>query len=489
MIMKKFLLALFYFTIVVRIFPQGKISEREIKLSGKYYWGEGIGATAQDAQKDALLNLQYKISVTISASSSSQMSENSQGIQSSFSKNIRMFSTLKLKGVEYFQKERSDKKIQVDAYLSKEKYKKLITEISNDVIDRVKLAEKKEREEGLISAIPLYYRAYLNTFYSPEPIPYNSVTYHQDYNNVRFFLATKVRSYLTELTITQDSISVDPSTPDLITIFLNVTYLKANVSNVEIAFNLPGNPKQRVEKGRTKIFLYSQPSNIFTDYEVNLNILFEDNSDLEDFNKQFGITEKQKIRLDFSRLVKFDFKAKLLPDSSLEFDPVVKNLSVSSVEWNFGSGATSNDSKAIYRFSDGKPHKVTLVVNNLKNLKVTKLIDKTGKVLEKEVFNSAKNKVELNPVVKELLSRKTFDTIIELLKNFKDQGKLLFSLHSEDFFDIARCYGIVVDPTSRRVVALLTPGKTKRKDILTNTIVNDIREKFKGKGIIWFQLN
>lgn len=465
------------------------ISEREIKLSGNYYWGEGIRDSLDDAKKDAIMDLQYKICVTLKASSESSTIENDEGISSSFSKNIQMFSTIKLKRLEFFTKQRSDGKYLVDAYLSKENYKRMIEEISNDVIDRVKLAESTEKERGIAYAIPLYYKAYLYTYFSPDPIGYKSITYRQEYNNVRFFLETKIRSYLAELEIEQDSIYVDPSTADLITVFLNVNYLKLDVDNVEISFNLPGNPKQRIEHGKAKVFLYSQPSAIKEEYELILNVYFKGDKDLEDFNEQFPILEKQKLELDFTKIVKFDFKVTPLSDGSLKFEPIVKNLSVSSILWDFGNEVTSTDTKSIYNFTDEKPHKISLTVNGIDKMKVIKVVNNKGEIIEEEKADYSKDGKLLHPIVNNLLQRKTFDTLIQELINYKKDGKLLFSLKSSDFIDLAKCYGIVIDRVSRKVVGFLSPGKKNRTDLTVNENVEDYRVKFKGKGIIWFQLN
>lgn len=466
-----------------------KITEREIKLSGNYFWGEGIRDTLKEAKQDAILDLQYKISVTLRATSESKVSENSEGVNSSFNKNIKMFSTIKLKRLEFFQKERSDGKYLVDAYISKENYKKLINEIKNDVTDRVKLAETMEREKGIVRAIPTYYLAYLNTFYSPDPIPYKSVTYKQDYSNVRFFLETKIRSYLAELEIKQDSITIDPATKELITVNLDVNYLKLNVDNVEISFNIPGNPKQRVEQGKAKLFLYSQPSAIKDEYEVNLSVNFNNSSDLAEFNKEFGITEKQKVVLDFTKLVKFDFKVKPLDGGAIQFEPVVENLSVSSILWDFGNGVTSNDLKSIYTFVEDSIHKVSLTVNGLDEMKVVKYIDASGKIVEEIDYNSNTNDKKTNPILEALSKRKTFDTVIEELIKYKKEGKLIFSVKSKDFVDISLCYGMIVDPSTRKILSIISPGKNKRVNILNGKTVPDYRIKYKGKGIIWFQLN
>jgi hypothetical protein len=384
-----------------------EITEKEIITSGNYFCGEGFRDSIADAKQDAVMDLQYKISVNLTSASESQVKENDDGISSSYSKNIKMFSTIKLKGLQFFIKKRSDEKYHVVAYISKEDYKKMVEEIKSDVTDRVKLAETTEKERGLVNAAPMYYDAYLYTYFSPEPISYNSITYRQAFSNVRVFLETKVRSsYLAELEISQDSILVDPSTPELIVVNLNVAYLKLPVDNVELSFNLPGNPKQKVNNGKAKLFLYSQPSAIKEDYELNINIFFDGSSDISDFNDEFPIMEKQKISLDFSKLVKFDFKVKKLPDGSLQFEPVIKNLSVSTIEWNFGKDAVSTDTKAIYNFGDDKSHTVSLTVNGLKKMKVVKKIDPTGKILENEYADYTISKNKIPPIITELIKNR-----------------------------------------------------------------------------------
>jgi len=477
--------------ILVLFFSSGgfaqELNEREIKLSGKYYWGEGIRDSIADAKKDAISDLQFKISLTVKSQEESKVSENNEGYSSAFTKNVKMYSALKLKGLEFFVKKQSNGKYKAIAFLSKDKFKQTIAEISQDVINKAQIAEDEELNEGVVHAINDYYTAYLMTYYSPDPISFESKTYRQKYNNIRFFLETKVKTYLAEIEITQDSLWVEPGADELINVRLSVTYLKLEADNIELRFDIPGNPKQKVENGKAKLFLYSQPSNIKENYKINISMLPPDNPELMHFHEQFGLSDTKKIVLDFGSIVKVDYKVSTLADGSLMFEAVTQNVSVSSLKWDIDNGVSSEDLKFVYRFSDEKPHKVTLTINNSKFMTISKFVDKSGKT--REVLLVQKDVEKTNPVVKELLHYKTYDTIIKKILELKNNGKLTFSFKKSDFINLNNCYGIAIDIHTRKVVGFFTPGGEKRIDLLKKEEFQDYTKRFKGKGIIWFQVN
>jgi hypothetical protein len=169
------------------------------------------------------------------------------------------------------------------------------------------------------------------------------------------------------------------------------------------------------------------------------------------------------------------------------FEAVVKNLSVSSLKWNIDNGVSSEDVKFIYRFVDKKSHKVTLTINNSKLLTISKFVDSQGNV--NEILITKKEVDKIDPIVKELMKYKTYDTIIKKVVENKNSGKLIFSLKRSDFINLNNCYGIVIDINTREVAGFFTPGGEKRIDLLTKEEFSDYSKRYKGKGIIWFQLN
>ena len=480
-------LLLISFVVLNSSFNAQQLNEREIKLSGKYYWGEGIRDSLEQAKSDAIADLQFKISATVNSQSESKVSESGDVVSAFFNKNVKVYSTIKLKGVEFFVKTHGGNKYKVVAFLSKEKYRETISEIANDVTTKAEIAEEKESTNGIISAINDYYSAYLMTYLSPDAIPFNSKTYNQQYSNIRFFLETKVKTFLAEISIEQDSLWIEPGADDLVNVSLNVTYLKLNADNLDLRFDIPGNPAQKVEDGKAKLFLYSQPSNVKEKYKIRISMPKPDNPELSSFHEQFCINDVKKIELDFSPIVSIDYKVTKLPDGSFMFEAVVKNLSVSSLKWNIDNGVSSEDVKFIYRFVDKKSHKVTLTINNSKLLTISKFVDSQGNV--NEILITKKEVDKIDPIVKELMKYKTYDTIIKKVVENKNSGKLIFSLKRSDFINLNNCYGIVIDINTREVAGFFTPGGEKRIDLLTKEEFSDYSKRYKGKGIIWFQLN
>ena len=472
-------------------------SENLIKLSGEYYYGEGIRDSLSLAKKDAVDDLIYKISVTLKSSTEFYQRETDNELVSDFSKTTKAYSTFRLKGLNFFTKHLNNGKYQVTSYVSRDDYKISLNEIFDEVQELIKLGENIESEKGLNEAVHYYYEAYLKTFLSPDPISYITSEGGREYKNIKTFLEAKVKIFLAKLNIVLLNIIDDPSVPDLFTLDISADYNGKPIDNIEMNIDTPGNPKRLVKKGKASLFLYSQPSRPLIDYDLNLNMYYKSNSELNDFHQEFPIAEKRRISVDFSKIIKIDFKIITNPNE-LIFRPIAKNISVSKVFWDFGDGTNSNDVEPNHTYPREGIYEVKLQINGLEEFEVTKHIDSSGVLLDtkhaqkKEPVVSKKTVLDpaeqtKNLIIGDLIRCEVIDDLKEKLDGYKKNGKLFFGRKS-DFIDEKNCYIIVFNPKNKKIAGFLTPQKEYRINLIDSKRIDDLTEHFKNMAALWLEI-
>ena len=471
-------------------------SERDIKLSGNYYYGEGLRDSIRSAKLDAREDLLFKISANIISETSSITSEDEESVNSSYRQTTKLYSSLKLKGIKFYEKNMSDDRIKVLAYISLDDYRKSINDIIVTVGEGLKLAERIESEHGIGGALGLYYESYLKSYFCPEAIPYKSIIYDEEYGNVRPLLESKVRIYLTGIKLEALNPQYDALYPDLIKIPVNAVYKNSDVNHVEIRFDLPGNPLRLIEKGRVQMFLYSRPTKTIEDFETVMTVEFDDDPELEQIHKDFGIRERQHMTVDFSNIMTVDFKINPKGGGFLEFVPELGCISVARIVWLFGDGMQSDEADPIHNYKNPGEYKVVLTINNDEGLQVEKRINSDGKILadagspsldEKELTGPDEL---INATVAYLYSaiKENGDkSIVESLTALKLSGNLMYGNQSQ-FKNPDNCYIIVFSTDGSAVLGFLTPAKPDRLDLLTNKKIESLSKNYRNKRAIWLEI-
>jgi len=488
-------ITLFYllFFIPVRVYSQ---SEREIKLSGEYYFGEGTRDSIHLAKGDAREDLLYKISAMITTETSLVTAEEGEDIKSFYKQTTKLYSSLKLKGIRYFEKEMADERIKVLAFISKEDYRKSIDEIISDIGDQLKLAERIENEYGLNSAVELYYQAYLKSYYCPEPIPYTSKLHNEDYKSVRPLLETKIRTFLSNLELTAGEPQYDELYPDQIMIPVKAFYNDTGVNSIEIRFDIPGNPVRLIEDGEVFMFIYFRPTRAIDDCWTILSIEFNDDPELEQIHKNFGIIEKERLQIDFSTIMHIDFTIEKKGGGFLKFTPDLGCVSIAKIEWIFGDGLKSNELNPIHKYKDPGEYKVALSLNNDDNLVAQKVINSEGEILTdlespRVIKTTEQIPNELSNATVAYLHVQIQDnkdkSIVESLKSLKLSGNLMYGRKSH-FRNPDNCYIIVLSTDGKKVLGFLTPAKPDRLDLLTNTKIKKLSDNYKNMRAIWVEI-
>lgn len=471
-------------------------SERDIKLSGEYFFGEGIRDSIHLAKGDAREDLLYKISAIITTETSSVTAEQDEEITSYYKQTTKLYSSLKLKGIRYFEKVMEDERVKVLAYISKKDYDKSIDEIISDIGEQLKLAERIENEYGLNSAVELYYQAYLKSYYCPESIPYKSTLHNEEYRSVRPLLESKIRTFLTNIELSALEPQYDELYPDQIMIPVNALYDSTGINNVEIRLDLPGNPVRLIEDGEVFMFIYFRPTRTINDFRTILSIEFNDDPELEQIHKNFGIIEKERIQIDFSKIMKIDFTIEKMREGFLKFTPDLGCVSIAKINWDFGDGLQSDELNPIHLYKNPGKYKVILSLNNDDNLVAQKAINSEGEILEEldslTVGSPAENVPdELNNAIVAYLHREIKDnkdkSIIESLKSLKLSGNLMYGRKSH-FKNPGNCYILVISTDGKEVFGFLTPANPDRLDLLTNTKIESMSKNYKNKRAIWLEI-
>jgi hypothetical protein len=204
----------------------------------------------------------------------------------------------------------------------------------------------------------------------------------------------------------------------------------------------------------------------------------KDFQDLLDIHRTSKIICRKEVCIDFSNIIKLSFKIEKKESAALSFQPVIENLSISSIDWDFGDGSTSTEYNPLHKYKDSRRHKVTLTLNHSESLKITRDILPDGTVF-----------IETPQLtfVQELFQVKDFKELKNLLKYYKSKGKLMYG-KKEAFLYPEKCLIFIVDPNTENIVAVLGRGKEERVNLLSDEIVYNLRDNYQGQVPIYVEV-
>jgi hypothetical protein len=316
-------------------------------------------------------------------------------------------------------------------------------------------------------------------------------------NNLKPLLEAKVRTYLQNIVIEPGKPDVDLIIPDQIMVPLKFRYMEDPAQRITVRFNIPGNPERELENGSAFLFLYTQPSKLEESYEVIYKLKFEAEPDLTAIEKEFAIQETKKVKVNFTEIMKIDFRITKMNDGFLKFSPSLENISIAKLRWNFGDSSTSEEYDPIHKYLREGVYKVNLLINENAGLSKSLLIDHLGNILENTQTDTVKvkkekiqEKEELNSTLSFLLKEikeKSAKEILQLLVSLKLSGSIIYGRQSS-FPNPDSCYVIIYNEDAGSINALLSPARPYRINLLDKKKVNDISTDFRNMRAIWLEI-
>ncbi|MCA0447825.1 MAG: PKD domain-containing protein [Bacteroidetes bacterium] len=454
-----------------------------------FFMGEAIGTETGKVKMEARKELILSIQNILSVESSSSTSETEKGIYSSMKQKINSWSWIKISGISFSTFDLADGKIKVIAYLSKADYRKSMDDLAAELTTAFQIASDREKVTGLTSVIPDYYLIYLKSWYSPEPVRFG------DIQDLKSYISGKIKGFLKDVIIVQGDLSVDGTDDPSVSIPLQFSWNRQPVNGFTFREDLDNGTPRLVIDGQSLLVSHSFPSDLRKTLKLRLAPQFDSQistADLEEIHSLFPIEEIRTVILDFSGLISVDFSVSNSGNDILVFKPAVKNLSVSSLEWDFGDGTKSFEQspRQIYLEKD-KSYDVKLTVNRNKIFSISKKLSADGKWLDEKSARSSSP--SLSPVPKSsedlkvsLLKVTHADVLLSRFQELKPTGRVIFGA-KKDFLFPEKCWVVVYHAQTKEISTWLEPVSEGYREVKSGKTVKNLKDAYKGLSAIWVE--
>lgn len=495
------ILILAYFAVSFAAFGQ---TESEIRTSADYYYGEAISDSLPAAKNNALADLTDKILVTISGSYRSVQSEKDEQYSSSAVKEIRTYSRLKLRGINYYEKKLEGGLHKILAYINKDDYENSLAIQRDEISTQYQVARRKEKLNGLISAIPDYYETFLAAYFYPGPLQAEG----RDgiiYPDLKTYILGFLKDYYNDIQIICDNVSIDHYSGEMILISLILIYNEQQLENTELKLENPGSTFQVVQNGYAEIITDLIPSYKEEKVVLSLRPILAESNEYYEFHRLYGPLFRKTITVDFKNLTDINFRVTSVPGNALKFEPQIEHLNVRELHWDFGDRSSSKEISPVHKYTKEGVYLVRLTVNSDPGLIRSKFLDQTGneadEVPSEIIINSLRREPDFVPPVpkslQELMEKQTVQDlrgikdskdVIGYLEVLRSQGKITYGKKS-DFISPDQCYLLVYDNELKTISNFLAPQNDGRYDLFTGELIKDVSKKFTGKTGIWLIIN
>lgn len=501
----------------------GQPDDYEIRMSGNYFWGEGVSLDRAEAVSLAQGDLIGRIVTLVIAEQDHGITEDDDGFSTFYASATRTISRMELRGLDHRVRERPDGSFSVLAWLHRDDYARSIETERERQIGLAEHAAQIEREDGLNRAIPFIYRAFLNTYYFPEPL------YLPDEagRNIeaREYYRRKLDRWASQIEITPGRPEGGNLEGDVVEIGIPLRFAvgRQAASELDVGLDIPGYGTRATIGGQTRLYLERLPSRPSETFTLRYRPALEDtraNRDWMLLAESIGPFYRSNITLDFTPVITIGFTSTRVADKAYRFHSRIENLSISHVEWDFGDGTVSHEWHPAHQFSTlDPPPEITLRLNRNPDLEIRQKLTADGL-----------RPVDRQPVAasgRDTRARTGVDTGREMAPDFTrraafswqhpgltpdkrrflrdlalqdDSGEILRSLQTH-----ARHLGIrygnrsaveiindsfvvIVDPQTYHVEAFLSSVQDgARFDLKGGGRVLNFEEAYRGFGTIWIQ--
>lgn len=500
-------ISLLLLTSTFSLFAQ--IHEREIKLTGKYYWGTGFGEDQESAINYAKKDLIERLLVRINSNTTFLEKDTFDDYNVELTTKTTSKTKMQLRGLNYLPaKKRRDNSWETIAYIKIEDFNETIKSEQKRLSTALKLALNDENQGRLDAANPQYMNILASTFYFPVPF---FTTLEDDSHEIRSFLLNKMKNWVLTSDISISKVrSMSTSNNTELYFDLEVQYKQMPTSFLQIRINKQGYINNLVNNGKTTIFYDLPPEDLICSYSFTLSPVIPNTIAAENIELLNDILPTREVTLDidFSEVVDINFEAIKLTNETFLFNPKIKNLSVYSLKWDFGDGSTSYESSPTHTFKkDFTTSTITLTLNGTENLIKKRTLSSVGVLSEDIVENTnldlhtdarfVLNQTDtLLPKFKPLSQHKKY---IQTFLKAQNADRLTIYLNElakrkviqigkkSDVRDASLSYLAVVNPQTNQIIAYLSPlVKGKRFNLVTHEAImeENLSIKFRGLGSI-----
>ncbi|MDX2129135.1 MAG: hypothetical protein SFU91_08885 [Chloroherpetonaceae bacterium] len=360
----------------------------EIK-SGGYKWGESKRENETEASNAAKADLIQRIVQTVINSDETVVSQEVRGNEAKYESYVKsrskVASRMQLRGLNVIQLGMEGNSYKALAYISNEDYNSSLKAIENEVIAEFQTGEQIERSRGIANAIPVYYKAFLKTYFSPDLISFDSPSTGPQKNFQTWIYENKLLPFLREIKVTAISptpLDVDV-TSDITSVQFEVKYRGAECQGITL-WKMPRRRSNEVSvlNGKAKLefsipeLKYQPPYHTLIKYELGYKVALEEGapSELKEAQKiaREIIIEPIEVTVDYSKIVEFDLAIRKVSSTDFVFDIVMKNfISQSPINISYGDNTSETLSKrnTIYTYRAPGKYLVTLEVKPLPVIK------------------------------------------------------------------------------------------------------------------------
>lgn len=499
-------------------------TEYDIRMSGDYYWGEAVSLDRSEAVSLARSDLIGRIVTIVVADQTHGITEDDEEFSTFYASATRTISRMELRGLDHKVSERRDGSFSALAWLHRDDYNRSIEIERERQLGLAAHAAQIEREDGLNRAIPFLYRAFLSTYYFPEPL------YLRDESGrsieAREYYRRKLDRWAAGIEVTAGRPDGGVMPGDVVEIGIPLQFYSAGqvASDVEVGLDIAGYGARQTTGGQTRLFLERLPNKLQEDHAIRFRPALEDtraNRDWMVLAGEAGPFYRRNISIDFSPIVTVDFDAQRIADNTYRFTNRIENLSISHIEWDFGDGTSSHEWNPAHQFAGLDPAPViTLRLNRDPDLEIRKELTPRGlrpvarDPRPRERTVSARDRETPPPdrvAMPDPSVRQTFSwnrpgltpekrRFLRELSSQTDAGEILRSLQTHArSLDLqygnrsvirleSDSFVVIVDPQNYDVKAFLSPVQDGgRFDLLSGRRIINFEETYRGLGSVWIE--
>lgn len=514
------LLLLLHLVCAAPIYAQ--VSEQQILLSGDYLFGQAYGETRQEAVNNARVALIEKLVVTVTNEAELNVRDDAEAFESEFVSRTQTLSRMQLRGLDVRAEERRDGSWEALAYISNEDYRRSMDTARQSLVRLLQSAEMARENGQPGDALRDYTSLLMQRPFYPLPLYADEVLETAPGRDIAEFAARQLERQLGTVEMELRELQ-SYSDPVELVLELQLRYPGGQpVQNVEIGFDLSGYGFIPVTDGYVQLSLDVLPERLLASYPLRLRPVYESADESEAALAASALPSvSRRLEIDFSPHVRLDFSATPVGTGGYQFQPLIENLAVKQVAWNFGGGLSSsrlNPRQAFTPAQMREPRRITLTLNGRQELSVEKELRPDGSLHPVESYNESRPAAQEpdtqatrrtsadaseipvaaypvpaahESVVNALVRSQNWEQTQRILARARQENRRIRfgSREAIGASNTLQSYVIILNPDSRAVEAVLTPERGGMRQNLRNSEnITNLRDDFAGRAPVWVLL-